>query len=86
MSSKNVLIGVLAGIATGALLGVLLAPGKGSDTRKKVSKKGEDLAVGLEEKFNEFVDSVSEKVKMVKEEVTEFSENGKAKLEKLKKT
>ena len=63
MSSGKVLLGLLAGVAAGALLGILFAPAKGSDTRKKISKKGEDYADALKEKFNEFIDSISEKGK-----------------------
>ena len=39
MKNGKVLLGVLAGIAAGALIGVLLAPEKGSDMRKNISKK-----------------------------------------------
>ena len=66
MSTGKILLGVLAGVAAGALLGVLFAPAKGSDTRKKICKKGEDCADELKEKFNEFLDSISEKFEKVK--------------------
>jgi hypothetical protein len=44
MSSGKVLLGVLAGVAAGAFLGILFAPDKGLNTRKKIVKKGEDYA------------------------------------------
>jgi len=47
MSSGKVLLGVLAGVAAGALLGVLFAPDKGTVTRKAISKKAEDYAEAL---------------------------------------
>jgi gas vesicle protein len=80
MSSGKVLLGLLAGVAAGALLGVLFAPEKGSVTRKKIVKKTEDYADGLTEKFNEFLDAVNEKFDDVKEKV----ENIKAKAETVK--
>ena len=61
MISGKVLLGLLAGLATGAFIGILIAPDKGTDTRKKITKKGEDYADALKEKFNEFLDSVSQK-------------------------
>jgi gas vesicle protein len=68
MSSGKVLLGVLAGFAAGALLGVLFAPDKGSVTRKTISKKSDDYADALRDKFNEFLDSINEKFEKVKEE------------------
>jgi len=85
MSSGKVLLGVLAGLAAGALLGILFAPEKGSVTRKKMSKKAEDYADGLKEKFNEFLDNISEKFEEVKEEVSDLTEQGEVKSEKTKK-
>ena len=66
MGSGKVLLGLLAGVAAGALLGILIAPDKGSVTRKKISKKGDDYADALKEKFNEFMDNISEKIEEVK--------------------
>ena len=68
MSSGKVLLGLLAGVATGALLGVLFAPDKGSVIRKKISKKSDDYADALKEKFNEFMDNIYEKMEDVKGE------------------
>jgi gas vesicle protein len=85
MNSGKVLLGVLAGIATGALLGVLFAPGKGSSTRKKIYKKGEDYADGLKEQFDDCFKSISEKIQKAKEEISVFAEEQKAKPEEVKK-
>lgn len=47
---------LLVGAAVGATLGVLFAPNKGSETRKKLLAKGEDLTDSIKDKFNEFTD------------------------------
>jgi gas vesicle protein len=85
MSSGKILLGVLAGVAAGALLGVLFAPDKGSVTRKKISRKSDDYADALKEKFDEFLDSVSEKFDDVKEEVSDFAEKAKSKTTEMKR-
>jgi gas vesicle protein len=85
MSSGKVLLGLLAGVAAGALLGILFAPEKGSVTRKKMSKKAKDYGEGLKEKFDEFVDDISEKFEEVKEDVSDFTEQKKTKSESNKK-
>ena len=74
MKSGKVLLGVLAGVAVGALLGVLFAPDKGWNTRKRISKKAEDITDDLREKFDEFLDSISVKVDEVKHDVADFAE------------
>jgi len=76
MSTKKVLIGVLAGIATGALLGVLFAPDKGSETRKKISKKGSDTVDDLKEKFHDILNSIAEKFENAKEAASGLYEKG----------
>jgi gas vesicle protein len=74
MSSGKVVLGLLAGMAAGAVLGILLAPDKGSDTRKKISKKGTDYTDSLKEKFNEFKTTMSEKFDRVKADVSDITE------------
>ncbi len=52
MSRGSVVLGALAGLAAGALFGILFAPDKGSSTRKKIVDKGEDYVDNLKEKIN----------------------------------
>lgn len=61
MSTGKILFGVLAGVAAGAVLGILFAPAKGSKTRKKIAKKGMDYAEELTEKLNGFMEEMTEK-------------------------
>ena len=52
MARGRIILGVLAGVAAGALIGILFAPDKGSSTRKKIVDKGEDYVDNLKEKIN----------------------------------
>jgi len=63
--------GLLAGVA----IGILLAPDKGSETRRKLAAKGEDL----KDKFTDFVDDVSDKVDAAKEKMARMRNKGKEK-------
>lgn len=56
METGKIVLGTLAGIAIGAVVGVLLAPDKGSETRKKLSKKKDELTGGLKDKFENLKD------------------------------
>ena len=81
MSATKILSGVLIGAAAGAILGILFAPDRGSETRRKISQKGNDLTDALKNKFNDFVDSVSEKFQGAKETASEMADRGRDKAE-----
>ena len=51
MKVNKIALGVLGGIAAGAVAGILFAPAKGTDTRKKILQKGNDYAGDLKDKF-----------------------------------
>jgi gas vesicle protein len=52
MSRGKIILGILAGATAGALIGILFAPFKGMDTRKKIIDKGEGYVDNLKEKVN----------------------------------
>lgn len=56
MKIKNATILLIAGIAVGALAGLLLAPDEGSKTRKKWMKKAKKYKKTVEDKAAEYKD------------------------------
>jgi gas vesicle protein len=85
MSSGKVLLGVLAGAAAGALAGILFAPAKGSKTRKRILKKGEDYSDAVKEKFNDLLEVITEKFEKVIEDVSEYADKKMGKPKEAKK-
>ena len=61
MKSGNIVLGVLAGLATGAVLGILFAPDKGPKTRRKIIGGAKDLADDLSKKIRDEVSSLRNK-------------------------
>jgi gas vesicle protein len=76
MSTTKILFGFLAGAVAGAAIGILFAPDKGSETRRKISDESQDLAENLKGKFNNLVDGVKEKFSSIKSEAEDVSEKG----------
>jgi len=81
MSTGKVVLGTLAGLAIGAIAGILFAPEKGSKTRKQFLDKGDDYADELKSKFDEFCDSLTDKFETVKQETKDIVSKGNTKYE-----
>jgi gas vesicle protein len=79
MSTKKLLIGVLAGAAVGAIAGILFAPDKGSSTRRRFKRKSYEYTDELEEKFNDLIDNITDQFQTVVEEVNQMAEKDRAK-------
>lgn len=76
MKTGKIILGVVAGLAAGAMIGILFAPEKGSDSRHKIAKKGEDYLEAVKEKFNSLLEIVTGKANGGK---IEFAESGNMK-------
>jgi gas vesicle protein len=78
-TSAKVIVALLAGAAIGGALGILFAPAKGSETRKKISGETDDLTKLLTDKFNLFLEESKKGFETVQEKVNGFAENGELK-------
>ncbi|WP_348811014.1 YtxH domain-containing protein [Flavobacterium maritimum] len=63
MRTDKIVLGVIGGIAAGALLGVLFAPEKGKETRRKILSKSNDFAEELKDKYDTLLESITHNVK-----------------------
>lgn len=61
MTNKKLIAGVLAGLAAGAVISLLVSSRKHYSIGKKMLRKGNNLAEDLKGKFNEFVDRLEDK-------------------------
>lgn len=85
MSKSKVVLGTLAGLAAGAIAGILLAPEKGSKTRSQILGKGENGLSELKSVLNGFTDSLSAKFDTTKRETEHLAEKGKSHYDSFKK-
>jgi len=83
MNAGKILIGFAIAMATGAILGVLFAPGKGSTTRKKLSKQGSRYAGALEKSAGEYLSALEKKFDTVKEAAVGIPDKVKGAVEAL---
>lgn len=81
--STKTLLGILAAGAVGVAIGMLLAPDKGENTRKKVKDKLGDLGDKLDdvvddikEAGEEVIDNLKEKMAMVKDDFSSETKEG----------
>ena len=79
MKTSKVVIGLIGGLAAGAVLGILFAPDKGCNTRKKIAEKGNDLKDNAKDSFNDLLSTIENKYKDLTSKATDaiddFKEN-----------
>lgn len=84
MSHTKATLGIIAGVAIGALAGILFAPEKGSETRKKIATNTNDLAESAKSSFNDFVDNLKNVYADAGAKTDKLKDNARAKMNNLK--
>ena len=84
MSTGKLLTGVIVGATAGAILGILLAPDKGSETRKKIAQKGNDLKGSVKDSISKLGDTISDKYESIKSDAKDMIDKGKEKAGEIK--
>jgi len=84
MKNNNVLLGILGGVAVGAALGILFAPAKGSETRKKIADKGNDLKDNFKDSLSKLTDKISKSVEGFKDEAQDLIAEAEQKIKEEK--
>lgn|GEM_PF-440510 len=79
INNAQIVIAIVAGLATGAIISILFAPDSGTGTRGKIAKKAKDFRYGFQDKYNTlrekvFGPEVAEE-DIVEQEVPNFKHN-----------
>ena len=72
--NSGIVLGILAGAAIGSLLGVLFAPEKGVETRRKLRRKAEDLRDEALDHYEHFRDGALEHYEKISGKVKQGAE------------
>ena len=78
MSNTKAVLGFVAGAAVGALVGILLAPDAGTNTRKKISGKAEDISDSLKSSYDDFVSKLKKAYSSGKSDAEEMGDKVKS--------
>lgn len=81
MKADKIALGVLGGIATGAILGILFAPAKGSKTRKRILDKSSNYADEIKDKFENLSGTIKNNYDKMFQEGKDLIADGKSKFD-----
>lgn len=74
MKFAKTLLGLAAATGVGALLGVLFAPKKGSETRRDLANKQKEYEKRLKKEYNKAIDKVSDEIKQADKKVSDAAQ------------
>jgi gas vesicle protein len=68
-NNSKILLALLGGLAVGAAVGILFAPDKGSETRKKIKDSAEDLADKVKSKAKTMASDIKSEINKKVEDI-----------------
>ena len=78
-NNSKILIALASGVVVGGVLGLLFAPDKGRDTRKRIADAEKKLSKSIKEtvsrgkdKFSDLTGGIKEKIEALNEKVKEY--------------
>lgn len=77
MSTGKAFLGILGGVAAGALIGIIFAPQKGAKTRRQIIRKKNEYSDYVKDNFHQLLREISDKFDEIKEEMSELSDLNK---------
>lgn len=84
MNSGKIVLGILGGVAAGAILGILFAPNEGKKTRNKIISKANESQDALKDKFNSLLNSLNQKYDSISQAEDRLVAKGEAILNSVK--
>ena len=79
--SNNTVWATLTGLASGIAIGILVAPDKGAETRKKITQQGDNYLNDIKNELSEIRKDVNKKIEATKEGMEDFTQKGKKRAE-----
>lgn len=69
MKNTHLVAGIVSGLAVGTILGMLFAPDKGNNTRRKIAKKGSSLKKSVKDSIDNLISSAENKIEQFSSKV-----------------
>ena len=80
MKTGDVLLGFAVGAVAGVITGILVAPDKGTETRKMIKDKVKDVSQNFMDDVEDRIDRVEEKVRAMKKKAQNTADDVKAEI------
>jgi len=84
MKSTNVLLGIVAGFAAGAVVGILFAPNDGKTTRRKIGEAKDDISDEIKNQMDQVFKKLTNQYEGLVGRGNELLQSGKEKAESVK--